>query len=86
MKDIKFVDEEDASKTLPDDFEPYVKEWFNSEFSGLSEPQKYAFDLIQEDKNSLICAPTGSGKCVKPNTTLLLQKNGCAMLKDAEEI
>lgn len=62
MKEIKFVDEEDASKTLPADFEPYVKDWFNSEFPGLSQPQKYAFDLIHEDKNSLICAPTGSGK------------------------
>lgn len=62
MSEIKFVDEKDASETLPDDFEPYVKDWFNSEFPGLSEPQKYAFDLIHEDKNSLICAPTGSGK------------------------
>ena len=62
MNEIKFVDEEDASKTLPEDFEPYVKDWFNSQFPGLSEPQKYAFDLIQEGENSLICAPTGSGK------------------------
>lgn len=62
MSEIKFVDEKDASKTLPDDFEPYVKDWFNDQFPGLSEPQKYAFDLIHEDKNSLICAPTGSGK------------------------
>ena len=59
---IRFVDEEDASETLPEDFEPYVKEWFNDKFPGLSEPQKYAFDLIHNDENSLICAPTGSGK------------------------
>ena len=62
MNEIKFVDEEAASEKLPEDFEPYVKNWFNSEFPGLSEPQKFAFDLIHEDKNSLICAPTGSGK------------------------
>jgi len=62
MSEIKFVDEENGSKTLPEGFEPYVKDWFNSEFPGLSEPQKYAFDLIHEEKNSLICAPTGSGK------------------------
>ncbi len=62
MSEIKFVEEETASETLPDGFEPYVKQWFNSEFPSLSEPQKYSFDLIHNDENSLICAPTGSGK------------------------
>ena len=62
MGEIKFADGDDASNTLPEGFEPYVKEWFNSEFPGLSDPQKYAFELIHEEENSLICAPTGSGK------------------------
>ena len=62
MSEIKFADESEASETLPEDFEPYVKEWFNEQFPGLSEPQQYAFDLIHEGENSLICAPTGSGK------------------------
>ncbi|NMI76885.1 ATP-dependent helicase [Nanohaloarchaea archaeon] len=62
MGEIKFADEDDASDTLPEGFEPYVKEWFNSKFPGLSNPQKYAFELIHEEENSLICAPTGSGK------------------------
>jgi ATP-dependent Lhr-like helicase len=62
MDDIRFVDEEEASESLPEDFEPYVKEWFNSQFPSLSPPQRYSFDLIHNDRNSLICAPTGSGK------------------------
>jgi len=62
MGEIRFAEEDDASKELPEGFEPYVKEWFNSEFPGLSDPQQYAFDLIHEEENSLICAPTGSGK------------------------
>ncbi|WP_414838180.1 ATP-dependent helicase [Candidatus Nanosalina sp. VS9-1] len=62
MSEIKFADESQASETLPEDFEPYVKEWFNEQFPGLSAPQKYSFDLIHEEENSLICAPTGSGK------------------------
>ncbi len=62
MTEIKFVDDSDASQKLPRDFEPYVKDWFNSEFPGLSEPQKYSFDLIHREENSLISAPTGSGK------------------------
>ena len=62
MEGINFADESMASENLPEDFEPYVKEWFNDQFQGLREPQKYAFDLIHNEENSLICAPTGSGK------------------------
>ena len=60
MNQIKFAEESDASETLPDDFEPYVKEWFNEQFNSLSPPQKYSFDLIHNHEPSLICAPTGS--------------------------
>jgi ATP-dependent Lhr-like helicase len=62
MTEIKFVDESEASGSLPEDFEPYVKEWFNENFESLSPPQRYSFDLIYNEENSLICAPTGSGK------------------------
>ncbi|MFB6208169.1 MAG: ATP-dependent helicase [Candidatus Nanohaloarchaea archaeon] len=71
MSEVKFLDESEASETLPDDFEPYVKEWFNSKFPGLSDPQKYSFDLINDDENSLICAPTGSGKTLSAFLSIL---------------
>ncbi len=54
--------EGDGQDRLPEEFRPYVKEWFNSEFENLSPPQKHSFQLIHEKENSLICAPTGSGK------------------------
>jgi len=59
---ISFVNEKEASKELPEDFRPYVKKWFDDNFESLSPPQKYSFDLIHNKENSLICAPTGSGK------------------------
>jgi ATP-dependent Lhr-like helicase len=62
MGDIDFCQEEQASDELPEEFEPYVKEWFRDQFPGLSKPQRYSFDLIHQGENSLICAPTGSGK------------------------
>ncbi|WEL19847.1 ATP-dependent helicase [Candidatus Nanohalococcus occultus] len=71
MPEIKFETEESASDTLPEDFEPYVKEWFNEKFPGLSAPQRHSFDLIHEDKNSLICAPTGSGKTLSAFMSVL---------------
>lgn len=71
MSEIKFVDEEEASEELPEDFEPYVKEWFNGKFPGLSPPQRYSFDLINDRDNSLICAPTGSGKTLSAFMSIL---------------
>ncbi|MFB6204607.1 MAG: ATP-dependent helicase [Candidatus Nanohaloarchaea archaeon] len=71
MGRVNFVDESEASESLPEDFEPYVKEWFNSKFSGLSDPQKYSFDLINQHENSLICAPTGSGKTLSAFLSIL---------------
>ncbi|MCJ7428986.1 MAG: ATP-dependent helicase [Candidatus Nanohaloarchaeota archaeon QJJ-5] len=62
MSAITFLDESDASDELPEEYEPYVKEWFYEKFDDLTPPQRYSFDLIHENKNSLICAPTGSGK------------------------
>ncbi len=62
MPEIAFHSEEQASDELPEDFQPYVKDWFNSKFESLSPPQRHSFQLIHNEENSLICAPTGSGK------------------------
>ena len=41
---------------------PLVKKWFGSRFESFTLPQKYALLNIHNRKNTLICAPTGSGK------------------------
>ncbi len=68
---VKQLDETRYSETLPDDFEPYVKRWFNKKFEDLTPPQRYSFDLIHEKKNSLICSPTGSGKTLSAFLSIL---------------
>ena len=68
--DIEFVEGE-GSSSLPEGFRPYVKEWFNDSFEGLSPPQKYSFELINNRENSLICAPTGSGKTLSAFLSVL---------------
>lgn len=40
----------------------YVSGWFTKNFDDLTPPQKFAFKLISSKKNTLITAPTGSGK------------------------
>ncbi|MFP4000818.1 MAG: ATP-dependent helicase [Thermoplasmata archaeon] len=68
---VKPVDASESSDDLPNDFEPYVKEWFSDQFDLLTPPQKYSFDLIHENKNSLISSPTGSGKTLSAFLSIL---------------
>ena len=68
--DIEFV-EENPNQELPEEFQPYVKDWFNDEFPSLSPPQQYSFELIHNNENSLICAPTGSGKTLSAFLSVL---------------
>lgn len=68
--DIEFVEGE-GNTDLPEGFQPYVKNWFNEQFPDLSPPQRYSFELIDNDENSLICAPTGSGKTLSAFLSVL---------------
>ncbi|MDY6776967.1 MAG: ATP-dependent helicase [Candidatus Nanohaloarchaea archaeon] len=83
MPEIDFVGEEHASEELPEDLEPYVKEWFNEEFEELTPPQKHSFQLIHEDENSLISAPTGSGKTLSAFLSIL---NELFLMGDEDEL
>ena len=64
MSKISFVGEEERYENLPEDYVPYVRRWFYSNFDSLTPPQQFSFNLIHERENSLICAPTGSGKTI----------------------
>jgi len=83
MSAIRFVDQEDASDDLPADFEPYVEEWFWDQFDELTPPQQFSFDLIHDDENSLICAPTGSGKTL---SAFLSTLNDLFRMGDQDEL
>jgi len=43
-------------------FHPAISRWFTDRFTEPTEPQRRAWPLIQEGRNALIAAPTGSGK------------------------
>ncbi|MBR9701241.1 DEAD/DEAH box helicase [Candidatus Woesearchaeota archaeon] len=73
-------------KEILENLHPFVKEWFTKKFEGFSPPQKYAIRNIQLGKNSLISSPTGSGKCVTPDTTILIEKDGFARLVTGNEL
>jgi len=50
---------------------PLVSSWFQKKFKTFSPPQKFAVMNIHEKKNTLISAPTGSGKTFSAFTTII---------------
>ncbi len=50
---------------------PSLKKWFKETFGPFSEPQRYGIIPIHEKKNTLIFAPTGTGKTLTAFTSIL---------------
>ncbi|MFM9131769.1 MAG: DEAD/DEAH box helicase [Actinomycetota bacterium] len=51
-----------ADHAVLDGFSPAVRAWFSSSFPAPTQPQVEGWPHIREDRHTLICAPTGSGK------------------------
>ena len=43
-------------------FDPLVREWFQTNFAAVTEPQRQGWQEIQAGHDVLISAPTGAGK------------------------
>lgn len=68
---IEFVEKPFSDEESLSVLNKYVREWFTSNFSELTPPQKFSFKLISEHKNVLITAPTGSGKTMSAFVSIL---------------
>lgn len=68
-------------------FDEVVREWWTRSFSGYGElftpPQRIAVPLIHDEKNVLICSPTGSGKTLSAFISIL---NKLFVLSRREEL
>jgi ATP-dependent Lhr-like helicase len=51
-----------ANEEIFQELHPLVKEWFQGKFESFALPQKYAILNIHKRENTIVSAPTGSGK------------------------
>src|SRR3989344_5492870 len=65
---------------------PFVKQWFQNKFKTFAIPQRFAVIDIHSRENILVSAPTGAGKCITADSTILLNINDEARLITGKEL
>ncbi|MDD5133450.1 MAG: ATP-dependent helicase [Candidatus Nanoarchaeia archaeon] len=68
---ITFKEKPDKEEELFDSLHPIVKQWFTSKFKNFALSQLYSIKEINEQKNILVSAPTGSGKTLTAFLSIL---------------
>ena len=64
---------------------PLVRDWFRGKFKDFAVPQKYAIINIQKRENTLVSAPTGSGKTLTAFLSILNELIGLSSKGELEE-
>ncbi|MBD3389262.1 MAG: ATP-dependent helicase [Candidatus Altiarchaeales archaeon] len=64
---------------------PLVREWFNGKYGDFAPPQLYAIPNIMHGKNTLVSAPTGSGKTLTAFMSVLNKLIEKSLIGDLEE-
>ncbi len=83
---IKFLDKPNEDSELFSILTPIVKKWFKKKFDNFCVPQKYAIMPIHSRENILVSSPTGSGKCITPDSTILLNTDEETKLLTGDEL
>ena len=68
---ISFIEKPRNEKELSNILNPYVKEWFFSQFKEFSLPQLYVVNEIHEGNNILLSAPTGGTKTLSAAISII---------------
>lgn len=84
----------ETDNQLLDRLHPAVAAWWQETYSSkgpvdqglFTPPQRQTIPLVHEGENVLVSAPTGSGKCILPETPLLVENGGKMTILRASEI
>jgi len=65
---------------------PIVEKWFFTKFKSFSPPQLFGLMEVHSRSNLLVSASTGSGKCITPDSTILVNIGGETKLLTGYEL
>ena len=68
---IEFQKEKYSDEQIFASMHPLLREWFRETFGSFTEPQRYAILNIHSMQNTLITAPTGTGKTLAAFAAIL---------------
>ena len=68
---LTFVKKPNTKKEINSILHPILKKWFKDKFGDFSAPQKYGIMPIHNKENTLIFAPTGTGKTLTAFTSII---------------
>ena len=68
---IKHIKTKLSDEEIKKKLNPVVDAWFKYKFKTYSEPQRYAIQSIHNEENTLVMAPTGTGKTLSAFATII---------------
>lgn len=68
---LKFIEKPNTEKEIYSILHPSLASWFKKKFGKFSEPQSYGIIPIHNKENTLIFAPTGTGKTLTAFTSII---------------
>ncbi|MCM2325947.1 MAG: DEAD/DEAH box helicase, partial [Candidatus Woesearchaeota archaeon] len=66
-----YIEKPNTNKEIYNILHPLLRKWFEETFGGFSAPQQYGIMPIHNKENTLIFAPTGTGKTLTAFTSIL---------------
>jgi ATP-dependent helicase Lhr and Lhr-like helicase len=80
---LKYIKKPNTNTEIFSILHPYLKKWFKGKFGEFSAPQKYGIMPIHNRDNTLIFAPTGTGKTLTAFTSII---NELTILSEQEKL
>jgi ATP-dependent Lhr-like helicase len=80
---FEYIKTPNTDEEIYSNLHPFLRQWFKKKFGSFSEPQKFGIMPIHEKKNTLIFAPTGTGKTLTAFTSVI---NELSYLAESEKL
>ena len=82
---LEFIKKPNTDREIYSILHPFLAKWFRDKFGAFSEPQRYGIMPIRNKENTLIFAPTGTGKTLTAFTSIINELSFLAEKNELED-